>query len=140
MKSAHTRPIQFSSPGPSRPRRGFVQTRLQHFGLSMIVMGASFLLYYMGLFGGVEGPLEPARIGEKLASLGVSNYHVLGICLLFTVICLTWNHVYNAFQSMRLQNDPGRLPKTIRKGPISHFLWMMWLVFSAMVAYLAWLS
>lgn len=140
MKSAHTSQIRFSSPGTPRPRRRFVQTRLQNFGLSMIVMGASFLLYYLGLFGGVEGPLEPARIGDTLASLGVSNHHVLGICLLFMIISLTWNHVYNAFQSIRLRHDTGRQPETIRKGPVSHFLWMMWLVFSAMVGYLAWLS
>lgn len=140
MKSAHTSPIRFSPLENRRPRRGFVQNRLQNFGLSMIVMGASFLLYYMGLFGGVEGPLEPARIGDTLASMGVSNYHVLGICLLFMVISLTWNHVYNAFQSIRLRNETGRQPETIKKGPISHFLWMMWLVFSAMVGYLAWLS
>lgn len=140
MKSAHTSQIRFSSPGTPRPRCGFVQTRLQNFGLSMIVMGISFLLYYMGLFGGVEGPLEPAKIGDTLASLGVSNYHILGICLLLMIISLTWNHVYNAFQGIRLRNETDRQPETIRKGPVSHFLWMMWLVFSAMVWYLAWQS
>ncbi len=140
MKSVHTSQIRFSSPGPPRPRRGFVQTRLQNFGLSMIVMGISFLLYYMGLFGGVEGPLEPAKIGDTLGSLGVSNYHILGICLLFMVISLTWNNVYNTFQGIRHRNDTSRQPGTISKGPVSHFLWVMWLVFSAMVGYLAWLS
>jgi hypothetical protein len=106
----------------------------------MIVMGASFLLYYLGLFGGVEGPLEPAKIGDTLASLGVSNYHVLGIFLLFMLISLTWNHIYNACQPFFRHNDTGSRPPSVRKGPVSHFLWVMWLVFSAMVGYLAWLS
>ena len=140
MKSAHTSPIHFSPSENRRPRRRFVQTRLQSFGLSMIVMGASFLLYYMGLFGGVEGPLEPAKIGDTLAHMGVSSLHGLGICLLFMIISLTWNHVYNAFKSIRHRNETGRHIGTIRKGPISHFLWMMWLVFSAMIGYLAYLS
>jgi hypothetical protein len=140
MKSAQTSQIRFSTPGNLRPRRRFIQTRLQNFGLSMIVMGASFLLYYLGLFGGVEGPLEPAKIGDTLASLGVSNYHVLGICLLFMVISLTWNHAYNACRSILYRNDTGSRPETVRKGPVSHFLWMMWLVFSAIVGYLAWIS
>lgn len=140
MKSAPTSQIRLSSPGPRPRRRGFVQTRLQNFGLSMIVMGASFLLYYLGLFGGVEGPLEPARIGDNLASLGISNYHVLGACLLFMIISLTWNHVYNACQRILWRNDTGSRFPRVRKGPVSHFLWMMWLVFSAMVGYLAWMS
>ena len=140
MKSVHTGQIHFSPSETRRPGRGFVQTRLQHFGLSMIVMGISFLLYYLGLFGGVEGPLEPAGIGDTLAFLGVSNHHVLGICLLFMVISLTWNHVYNAFKKALHRPETGRQPGTIKKGPISHFLWVMWLVFSAMVGYLAWLS
>lgn len=140
MKSAPTSQIRFSSPENHRPRRRFVQTRLQHFGLSMIVMGISFLLYYLGLFGGVEGPLEPAKIGDALASLGVSNYHVLGTCLLFMIISLTWNHAYNAYQSLLRRNDTGSRPGPVRKGTVSHFLWVMWLTFSAMVGYLAWLS
>lgn len=141
MKSALTSQIRFSSPENHRPRRRrFVQTRLQNFGLSMIVMGASFLLYYLGLFGGVEGPLEPAKIGDTLASLGVSNYHVLGTCLGFMLISLTWNHVYNTYRSILSRNDTGNRPATVRKGPVSHFLWIMWLMFSAMVGYLAWLS
>ncbi len=140
MKSAHTSQIRFSSPEIHQPRRGFAQTRLQNFGLSMIVMVVSFLLYYLGLFGGVEGPLKPARIGETLASLGVSNYHVLGTCLVFMLISLTWNHVYNACHPFLRRNDTGGPIPTVRKGPVSHFLWIMWLVFSAMVAYQAWLS
>lgn len=77
------------------PRRGFIQTRLQNFGLTMIVMGASFILYYLGLFGGVEGPLTPARMGERLAATGFNNRHLLILMMSCTAVALSWNWMYN---------------------------------------------
>jgi hypothetical protein len=75
--------------------RAFVRERLHRMGLTLIVMGVCFPLYYLGLFGGVEGPLNPARIGETLAGLGVTKSHVLGLLLAFFLVAATWNWAYN---------------------------------------------
>ncbi|RJQ84154.1 MAG: hypothetical protein C4519_05555 [Desulfobacteraceae bacterium] len=82
-------------PNAGNPRRGFIQTRLQNFGLTMIVMGASFILYYLGLFGGVEGPMTPAYIGERLAAAGFTNRHLLILLLSCMLIAIVWNWLYN---------------------------------------------
>lgn len=174
MKSAQRRPPR-SVPGEDKPhRRGYIQNRLQNFGLTMIVMGASFVLYYLGLFGGVAGPLQPERIGDKLAVLGFSNRHLLFICLSFMVIAITWNWMYNAINrflgrdmtcAVPGEGEPGFCARPVRremggraagryvcaaghqslkahfhivkKGTVSHFLWMMFLVFSAIVFHLS---
>jgi hypothetical protein len=76
-------------------RRGFIQTRMQNFGWTMIVMGASFGLYYLGLFGGVDGPLRPDRLGERLAAIGFSNRHLLMVLLSLMGVAIVWNWIYN---------------------------------------------
>ncbi|MBI5551375.1 MAG: hypothetical protein HY911_07690 [Desulfobacterales bacterium] len=76
-------------------RRGFVQNRMQNFGWTMIVMGASFGLYYLGLFGTVEGPLRPERIGDQLAAVGFTNRHLLMGLLSLMGIAIVWNWIYN---------------------------------------------
>lgn len=76
--------------------RNFVQQRLHHFSLTLMVMGASFLLYYLGFFGGVDGPMQPERIGERMATMGCRKGHVLIILSLLTVIAIIWNWIYNA--------------------------------------------
>lgn len=68
---------------------------MQNFGLTMIVMGASFGLYYLGLFGTVEGPLRPERIGEQLAASGFTNRHLLFMMLSLMGIAIVWNWIYN---------------------------------------------
>lgn len=158
-----------SLPVDNRPRRSFVQDRLYRFGLTMIVMGASFGLYYLGLFGGVDGPLNPDRIGEKLAALGFSNRHLLTVLMVFLVVAIIWNWLYNALNrffgrrmtcSLRLKDTQAlcALPvrrdssgqfvcsaghrchsarfNPVKKGTVAHFIWMMFLIFSAMVFYL----
>jgi hypothetical protein len=159
-------------PAASYHHHGFIQKRLQNFGLSMVVMGASFTLYYLGFFGGVSGPLAPERIGDKLAALGFSNRHLLFIFLLLTAIAISWNWLYNAMNRMLGRhfictyredgrsfscNKPIRKRKfdqgtglyicrdghtcseirtnIVRKGTLSHFFWMMWLIFSGIVFY-----
>ena len=61
----------------------------------MIVMGASFGLYYLGLFGTVDGPLAPARMGTTLAEMGVNQRHVIVMLLSVLIAAVSWNWVYN---------------------------------------------
>ena len=84
------------NPQESAMRRYF-QRRLQGFATTMIVMGLSFLLYYLGFFGGVEGPLEAGRLGDQLASLGVGKSRLLMVFLSVLVISLAWNWIYNLY-------------------------------------------
>lgn len=73
----------------------FVQKRLFRMFLSMLVMILCFPLYYLGLFGSVEGPLNPARIGASLAGMGVTKTHSLVFFLSFLIIAVSWNWIYN---------------------------------------------
>lgn len=75
--------------------RSFVQKRLLRFCLSMLVMITCFPLYYAGFFGTVEGPLNPSRIGESLAGLGVTRTHSLILFTSFLVMSVTWNWIFN---------------------------------------------
>lgn len=155
-------------------RRNFFQNRLHNFGLTMVVMGASFSLYYLGLFGGIPGPLMPERIGDRLAALGFSNHRLLIVFLSLAAVAISWNWLYNAVNRMLgrhmtcahredgqgafcnkpieiKKNDWGAglyvcsaghlcaefRPNIIKKGAVSHFLWMMWLIFSGIVFYLS---
>ena len=104
MKTANVNHSCFAPEAGQARRRGFVQSRLQNFGLTMIVMGISFGLYYLGLFGGVSGPLQPERIGERLASAGFTNRHLLMILLSFLFIAITWNWLYNIFNRVLGRN------------------------------------
>ena len=76
--------------------RTFVQQRLIRFCLSMLVMVVCFPLYYLGLFGSVEGPLNPARIGDTLAGMGVTQTHSMVLFLSFSIFAVSWNWIYNA--------------------------------------------
>lgn len=82
-------------------RHSYGQQRLWHFGLTMIVMGISFFLYYLGLFGRVDGPLNPSQLGEHLAALGVSKAHIMIIVVFLTLLSLTWNWIYNLASFLR---------------------------------------
>jgi hypothetical protein len=73
----------------------FVHKRLIRMLLSLLVMVLCFPLYYLGLFGSVEGPLNPARIGQTLAGLGVTKTHSMVFFLSFLIIAVTWNWIYN---------------------------------------------
>jgi hypothetical protein len=149
---------------------GFVQSRLHNFGLTMIVMGASFGLYYLGLFGAVDGPLRPDRIGDRLAAVGFSNRHLLMGLIALMGIAIVWNWLYNAICRLlgrrltcacRTEGADGFCAAPVRrvrrghyvcaaghtrpnarfhalkKGTVAHFFWMMFLVFSGIVFYLA---
>lgn len=101
---------------------------MRNFGLTMVVMGISFGLYYLGLFGGVEGPLQPEHIGDKLAAMGFSGCHLLCLFLLLTVVAATWNWLYNAMGRRFKRNC-----RVVRKGTFAHLIWIMFLVFSLIV-------
>jgi len=74
--------------------RNFIQKRLIRFCLSMLVMVLCFPLYYLGLFGSVDGPLNPWRIGDSLAGMGVTKTHSMVFFLSFLVIAVAWNWIY----------------------------------------------
>jgi hypothetical protein len=76
-------------------RRPCGQQRLFHFGVTMIVMGASFFLYYLGFFGRVDGPLNPAQLGEQLAVSGVSKTHFIILAAVWVLLSLSWNWIFN---------------------------------------------
>ena len=73
----------------------FLHKRVIRMLLSLMAMILCFPLYYLGLFGSVEGPLNPARIGQALAGLGVSKTDAKVFFLVFLIIAGTWNWVYN---------------------------------------------
>jgi|GEM_PF-394377 len=75
--------------------RTFIQQRLIRFCTSMLVMAVCFPLYYLGLFGSVEGPLNPAHIGDQLAGMGVTRTHSMLLFLSFLIIAVSWNWIYN---------------------------------------------
>ena len=80
--------------------RNFLQQRLIRFCFSMLVMVVCFPLYYLGLFGGVEGPLNPARIGDHLSGMGVTRTHVMILFLSFLIIAVSWNWIFNLVSMM----------------------------------------
>jgi len=75
--------------------RTFIQKRLIRLFMSMLVLVICIPLYHMGLFGTVEGPLHPSRIGDNLATMGVTKTHSMLFFLFFLIIALTWNWIYN---------------------------------------------
>ncbi|MBI9085771.1 MAG: hypothetical protein JEZ11_19390 [Desulfobacterales bacterium] len=156
----------------------YLRRRSRSLGTTMVVMGASFALYYLGFFGGVTGPLEPERLGAILAGMGMTQRHVLVILLSILIMAATWNWLYNLVGLMtgtRLRcSGPGtggqglcggvvrrersvikrsgrtvtvyvcphghRRPEAhfqpVRKGTVSHCLWVTALVFCLVTFFL----
>ena len=75
--------------------RNFIQKRMFRMCMSILVMMLCFPLYYLGLFGSVDGPLNPARIGDMLANMGVTRTHSMILFLSFLIISVSWNWIYN---------------------------------------------
>jgi len=152
----------------------FVHKRLVRMSLSTVVMILCFPLYYLGLFGSVEGPLNPARIGDSLADMGVTKTHSLVFFLSFLIIAVSWNWIYNIVSLLlgsrltcnkldeegkpcgaRVQRKKAVQKKTgqkvaqyvcanghkrpdahfhpIRKGMVSHTVWLVALTFCVVV-------
>ena len=93
MNEQHANPAVYI--GGGQPGRGLVRSRLHNFGLTMVVMGASFILYYLGLFGTVDGPLTPSNMGAALSGIGVTQRHVILMLLSFLIFALSWNWIFN---------------------------------------------
>jgi hypothetical protein len=108
----------------------YIRKRTQHFGLSMVVMGVSFFLYYLGLFGNVDGPLAPGQIGESLSGMGVEKTHMLIFFLSFFIVAMTWNHLFNLVIYIT-----GSKVSPQKKGVISHTIWVITLMFCAIILY-----
>jgi hypothetical protein len=81
--------------GGQTDRRTYGQQRLFHFSITMIVMGVSFMLYYLGFFGRVNGPLNPVQLGEHLAASGVSKAHLIIVAAVWVLLSLSWNWIFN---------------------------------------------
>jgi len=77
--------------GPSYARR-----RARNFLATVLVMGLCFFLYYLGFFGGVEGPLSGENIGQGLAGLGVTERLAVSFFIALLVFTATWNWIFNA--------------------------------------------
>ena len=158
--------------------RSFVQKRLIRFCMSMLVMVICFPLYYLGLFGSVEGPLNPAAIGDTLAGMGVTQKHAMLLFLSFLIIAVSWNWIFNLVSMLmgsrlscsrptaggrpcaarvkrerRLDQKSGRKVfhytcekghkrneahfHPVKKGTISHSLWLISFVFCLMVFFMS---
>jgi len=83
------------APRAEKSSQDFLRQRLTNFGLTMIVMGVCFPLYYLGFFGSVDGPLNPSQLGERLAAVGVSKAYMLVFSLSLFIITASWNWIYN---------------------------------------------
>ena len=108
----------------------YIRKRAQSMGWSLVVMGASFLLYYLGLFGNVEGPLAPETLGKSLADIGVEKNHMLSFSLSFFIIAMTWNHIFNLVTYIT-----GSSTAPVKKGVVSHTIWVVALMFCAIIWY-----
>jgi len=108
----------------------YLRKRTQSMGWSMVVMGGSFLLYYLGLFGRVEGPLAPETMGKFLAGMGVEKVHMLLFFLSFFIIAMTWNHIFNLVTYIS-----GSDVAPVKKGVVSHTVWVAALMFCAIIWY-----
>ncbi|RJR50133.1 MAG: hypothetical protein C4576_06110 [Desulfobacteraceae bacterium] len=75
--------------------RTYLQKRMIRFCMSMIVFILCLPLYHAGLFGTVDGPLHPARIGESLAGMGVTRTHSAVFFLSILIIAVSWNWIFN---------------------------------------------
>lgn len=137
MKFQHT--AAPSKSGAQLYRRSYGQQGLRRFGLTMIVMGISFILYYLGLFGGVDGPLNPSQLGAHLTLWGVSKAHILMIATGMTLLTLTWNWIYNLAAFLRgTRRTCGRADARfhpLKKSTIGHMLWVISVIFTLIVFY-----
>jgi len=161
--------------GNSLSKNDYIRKRVQTVGVSMIVMGGSFVLYYLGLFGNVEGPLTPGKIGNALSDMGITKDHALIFFLSFFIIALTWNHIFNLASFMvssrltcmkknhggdicgasveKIKKNTGKRKKgaqfkcsnghicshanfhPLKKGAISHTVWVSALLFCLILLY-----
>jgi hypothetical protein len=87
--------ISIAQPHHQADPSGYIRMRLHRFGVMLLVMGASFGLYYLGFFGGIDGPLSPDRIGDLLAESGITRTRLFLFLLGLMAIAGLWNIVFN---------------------------------------------
>ena len=87
--------IPIGQPHQQADTSKYIRMRLNRLGITLLVMGASFVLYYLGFFGGIDGPLSAGRIGDLLAESGITQTHVLVSLLVMTALAGLWNIVLN---------------------------------------------
>jgi len=75
--------------------RDFLQKRMIRFCMSMFAFFLCLPLYHLGLFGSVDGPLNPGNIGGSLAGMGVTKAHSMVLFLSLLIIAVSWNWVFN---------------------------------------------
>lgn len=117
--------------------------RLKRFGWSMITLGGSMGLYYLGFFNSTEGPLNSEKIGTYMNDMGITGKHLMVILILLFLISVTWNWIYNLHYRLYRRKRANALichgPKDtgvsqskahspVRKGPWGHALWMAFLI------------
>ncbi len=81
--------------------RTFIQKRMVRFSMSMIVFMLCLPLYHLGFFGSVDGPLNPKRMGESLAGMGVTKTHSVVFFLSLLIIAVAWNWIFNLVSYLR---------------------------------------
>ena len=112
----------------------YFQNQLRRIGQTLVVMGGSFFLYYLGLFGNVDGPLSPDRIGLYLAGAGITKIQVKLFLLALLVLSLTWNYPINLINRIREKDSTGHSP--LKKGAFAHGLWICILIFNLLIWFL----
>jgi uncharacterized protein YybS (DUF2232 family) len=110
MNEPYLNPTMINANG--QPQNSLGRNRLQYFGLTMVVMGISFILYYLGFFGSVDGPLTPAKLGATLSGLGVTQRHVIVILLSLLIHRQSEAHFH-----------------PLKKGAVSNTVWIACLAF-----------
>jgi hypothetical protein len=104
--------------------------------VTLVSLGGSIWLYYLGFFGTLEGPLNPEKIGAAVAGSNIGPGHLLAGLFLIFLVSISWNWVYNLINRIKIQRAVTRHPQTagkqkiapvtfqpVRKGPWSHTIW-----------------
>ena len=112
--------------------------QLRRFGWSMISLAVCISLYYLGFFGTTEGPMNPARLGMKMAEFGVNRTHVILVLAAIFLVSIAWNWIYNLIGRVRFRsgdttreagaNASTKTYQPIKKGVWGHTLWMAVLI------------
>lgn len=98
-----------------------LQRRLTAFGLNLIVMALSFMLYYLGFFGKIDGPLSMTNIGRTMSGIGITLNGVQIFLVVVFIIALTWNWILNMVARQTGRNFTCTAGNK-EKGPCGHLV------------------
>ena len=99
-------------------------------GMGFGTMLLCFVLHDLGLFGGVAGPLQPDRIGTRLAAAGVGRGDLLLLLAGVTVLAGSWNWILSG--ATRILCLRRRAPA---KGPVGRAAFLVCLAALAVAAW-----